>query len=229
MSNNIVQLQKRESWTKGGALVSHLEDSEITRLEERAAATIADPSTLGLWTFATATWILGIIFTGWIQQVGFTAIVPIVMVFGGVAQFIAGLYAFRRAYVLPATAFCVFGAFYTTVGFFFVLQAANTIGSTGASAMLFGFFLESLAFIAFALTIASMKTNFALMATFAALTVGYALVGIPYVSDNVDASTLGTIGGWFMVGSAFFAYYAGMAMVVNSTWNQTLLPIGGEP
>jgi succinate-acetate transporter protein len=34
---------------------------------------------------------------------------------------------------------------------------------------------------------------------------------------------------WFLVASAFFASYTGAAVVVNSTWKRTVLPIGGEP
>jgi len=40
---------------------------------------------------------------------------------------------------------------------------------------------------------------------------------------------IGNIGGWFLVASAFFAYYTGMALVVNSSWKRTIFPIGGEP
>ncbi|HUI97828.1 MAG TPA: hypothetical protein VLX44_18875 [Xanthobacteraceae bacterium] len=40
---------------------------------------------------------------------------------------------------------------------------------------------------------------------------------------------IGHIGGSVLVAWAFFAYYAGMALVVNSSWKRTIFPVGGEP
>lgn len=57
------------------------------------------------------------------------------------------------------------------------------------------------------------------------------LAGIPDLTDligNGRLGSVGNIGGWFLVASAFFAYYTGMAVVVNSSWQRTIFPIGGE-
>ncbi|HUZ33203.1 MAG TPA: hypothetical protein VMV19_14050 [Xanthobacteraceae bacterium] len=70
------------------------------------------------------------------------------------------------------------------------------------------------------------------MLTLFLLAAGYVLAGIPQMYDTVGTGTLGrigNIGGWFLVASAFFAYYTGMAVVVNSSWQRTIFPIGGEP
>ncbi|HZD92141.1 MAG TPA: acetate uptake transporter [Pseudolabrys sp.] len=232
MSETVVPLQKHESWTKGGPVVSHLRDDEISLLGERASATIGDPATLGLWGFATGTWITGTVIAGAFPTSALTACIPVLIVFAGMAQFIAGLYAFRRTNILASTAFCCFGAFNVTAAFFFALQAANTIGTTGAPMVLLGFLLESFGFIAFALAVAAIPTNAALVTVLGTLSVGYFLTGIPHLVNASGGSgwaVVGSIGGWFLVASAFFAYYTGMAMVVNSTWHRTILPIGGEP
>ena len=94
-ASTVVPLQRHESWTNGGGVVSHLDDSEITRLEERAAVTVADPSTLGLWGFATGTWMTGTIIAGVFPATAFTAVIPVLLVFAGITQFIAGLFAFN--------------------------------------------------------------------------------------------------------------------------------------
>jgi succinate-acetate transporter protein len=232
MSETVVPLNKHESWTKGGPVVSHLGDDEISLLSERASATIGDPTTLGLWGFATGTWIVGTVIAGVFPQSAFSATIPVLIIFAGIAQFIAGLYAFRRTNVLAATAFCSFGAFNVTAGFFFALQAAGTIGATGAPTVLLGFLLESFAFMALALMLAAIPTNLGLVIVLGTLAVGYCLSGIPNLANAPTApgwNIVGAIGGWFLVASAFFAYYTGMALVVNSTWNRTVLPIGGEP
>jgi len=228
----VVPLQKRERWTKAGPVVSHLGEEEISNLEERASATIGDPSTLGLWGFATGTWIAGTVIGGAFPHSSIVAVIPVLLVFAGVVQFIAGLFAFRRANVLAATAFCAFGAFNVTEAFFIALQSANTVGATGAPMILNGFLFESFAFIAAALTLAAMRTNVAFVCVLGALAIGYCLAGIPDLTGNAAPGGLaivGNIGGWFLVASAACAYYTGAAFVVNSIWNSTVLPIGGEP
>lgn len=228
----VVPLQKHERWTKAGPVVSHLDEEEISNLEERASATIADPSTLGLWGFATGTWIAGTVIGGAFPHSSIVAAVPVLLVFAGVVQFIAGLFAFRRANVLAATAFCAFGAFNVTEAFFIALQSANTVGATGAPMILNGFLFESFAFIAAALTLAAMRTNIALVCVLGTLAVGYCLAGVPDLTGGGvpgGFSIVGNIGGWFLVASAACAFYTGAAFVVNSTWNSTVLPIGGEP
>lgn len=228
----VVPLQKHERWTKAGPVVSHLDEQEISNLEERAIATIGDPSTLGLWGFATGTWMAGTVIGGAFPHSSIAAVAPVLFVFAGIVQFIAGLFAFRRANVLAATAFCAFGAFNVTEAFVIALQTANTIGTTGAPMILNGFLFESFAFIAAALTLAAMRTNAALVCVLGTLAIGYCLSGIPNLTGSAapgGLAIIGNIGGWFLVASAMCAYYTGAAFVVNSVWNSTVLPIGGEP
>ncbi len=227
MSNTVVNLPKRNNWTKGGPVVSQLNEEEITLLEARATATVADPTVLGLWGFATGTWIVGTVIADIFPASAFTATIPVLLVFAGLTQFIAGLFAFRRTNVLAAT-----GAFNVLTALLFAMQAHGTLAQTGDPMVIQGFVLESFAFIALALMLAAMRTNMGLVTVLGTLGIGYALSGIPDLANAMTApgwSIIKDIGGWFLVASAFFAFYTGMALVVNSTWNRTVLPIGGEP
>jgi succinate-acetate transporter protein len=225
----ITQLLKHENWTKAGPVVSRLPEEEIESLEDRAVATVADPAPLGLWGFATGTWVVGTVLAGVFPVSALTATIPVLVVFAGLAQFIAGLFAFRRANMLAATAFCSFGAFNVLTGMFFAMQARGILQATGDPMVLQGFILVSFGFIALALTIAALPTNAGLVITLGLLAVGYTLSGIPHLTGAGSKSLIAELGGWFLVGSAFFAYYTGMALVVNSSWHRTVLPIGGEP
>lgn len=226
----VTPLPKRESWTKSGPVVSHLQD-EIEFLEERATATIAAPAPLGLWDFATWTWITGTVIAGMFPPTALTATIPVLLIFAGFTQFIAGLFAFRRANVLSATAFCSFGAFNVltapVVRHAGDRQADHHWRSGDPAGLRAGIVCLHRA----ALTLAALRTNAALILTLALLTAGYALAGIANVTDSVGSGTfglIGNIGGWVLVASAFFAYYTGMAVVVNSSWNGTVFPVGGE-
>jgi len=250
---------ERETWTKSGPIITRMPDEEVLALEERAMATVGDPSALGLWGFATGTWILGTIIGGAIHiapaevaaakaaitaavpgQViaatpvysPFLAVVPVLLIFGGIAQFIAGLFAYRRASPLLATVFCCFGAFNVTAAVVFLLQATGGLPMplSGSTEVLFGFLLESFGFIALALGFAAMRNNLTLVAMLFVLAIGYILAGIPDLAAVQGGGwvVIGNIGGWFLVGSAVIAYYLGAAMVVNSSRHGPVLPIGGK-
>ncbi len=226
----VAPVPRRESWTKAGPVVSHLDETEITALEERTTATSADPSPLGLWALATGTWILGTVFGGAFPSSAFMGTFPVLLIFAGIAQFIAGLFAFRRTNVLWATAFCCLGSLYVTTAVFFLLAAGQAFPNAGDATIMQGFLLESFAFISLALAVAALPTNLAVFSVFACLTVGYALTGIPFLNGNYDVAgwaIIRDIGGWFLVAAGFFAFYTGMAIVVNSIWNRTVVPLGG--
>lgn len=226
------QVLKHENWTRSGPVVSRLPHDEIEILEDRVAVTSADPAPLGLWAFATGTWIAGTVIAGVFPTSDLTATIPVLLIFAGIVQFIAGLFAFRRANILAATAFCSFGAFNTVTATFLAMQAAGKLTVTGDPMVLQGFLFESFGFIALALTIAALRTNAGLVLTLGLLTIGYVLSGIPNLANSAGSGELGQIGnvgGWFLIASAFFAYYTGMALVVNSSWKRTIFPVGGEP
>lgn len=237
-----------ETWTRAGPVVTRMPDDEIFALEERAMVTVGDPSPLGLWAFATGTWIIGTVIGGAFgapaaatAQAGaggaapafaaLTAVVPVLLFFTGIAQFIAGLFAYRRASTLMATAFCCFGAFAVSAAFAFLLQAWGLLPSPigGSSQVLLGFLYESFGFIALALAFAAARINMTTVAWLGTLCVGFVLAGIPNLAAAQSGAwiAIGNIGGWFLVASAFFAYYLGMAMVVNSSAKRSVLPIGG--
>ena len=102
----------------------------MTTAEPRPAAArpteaaIADPAPLGLAGFGLTTLILSIVNAGWF---GNAAIVPLTgstlsmaVAYGGLAQFVAGLWAFRRGNTFAGTAFCSYGAFWFS--FFLLVQ-----------------------------------------------------------------------------------------------------------
>lgn len=228
-----LQVQDRAYWTKAGPIAApHRTEDDIVALEEQAMATVADPAPLGLWGFATGTWMAGAVLGGAFPADNLPAVAPVLLVFAGLGQFIAGLFAYRRTNSLAATAFCCFGAFNITAAVMFGLKVGNVTPAGANTPVFMGFLLLSFAFIATALCLAAMRTNAALVIVLGTLAIGYCLVGIPNVANAVGQpgwAGVGNIGGWFLCASAFFAYYTGAAIIVNSTWKRNLLPLGGQP
>ena len=76
-------------------------------------AYIADPGPLGLAGFAMTTFVLSVFNAGLITTSGVVAVVlPLALFYGGLAQFAAGLWEFRKGNTFGALAFCSFGAFW---------------------------------------------------------------------------------------------------------------------
>lgn len=231
---------RHESWTKAGPVVSHMPDTALETLEERSMATMGDSTPLGLWGFATGTWISAVVVGGLVSFGDMNAVAPIVLLFAGVAQFIAGLYAYRRVNSLLANAFCCFGAFNTVLGLLVMLEAAKLVPAAQGSNLIIGFFFESFGFIAFALALGALRANFATVAVLLTLAIGYVLGGIPFLDGTIahmaaggpggsSISIVGLIGACFLFISSLLAYYTGAAVLVNSTWKRHVLPIFGEP
>ncbi len=224
-------VDKHAAWTEGGPVVSRLPDLEIEMLEGRAAATVAEPSPMALFAFATGTWMVAVLFGGWSGPGAAEVLAPLLFLFAGVAQFIGGLYAYRRSNALAANAFCCYGALNAVAGVMLFLEMTVRLPVGPAAETMLGYLLCSFAFISLAFMVASLRRNWVMTALLGSLTAGYALLGI----NRFTMGPAGTLGGLAVAGAillflaAFFAYYLGTALVVNSTWGRRVLPVLGQP
>jgi len=135
--------QMIEHWTPAGPVKSPADIplDQITREEVRARAMVGDASALGLLGFATGTFTVSAIATGWFAAGDIPWTVPVLLVFAGIAQFIAGMWAFRRGDVFGGTAFGAFGAFNTTFAFWDLTMHPATLGGSAAAAPINGIWI----------------------------------------------------------------------------------------
>src|SRR2546426_3126907 len=80
------------------------------------APALADPAPLGLAAFALTTFVLSAHNAGLFGTVGNTIVVGLAIFYGGLAQFMAGVWLFPRGDNFTATAFFTFGAFSLSLG-----------------------------------------------------------------------------------------------------------------
>lgn len=228
-------VERHEIWTDAGPVFSHLPDSTIQTLREQSTATVADSSALAFWGFATGTWMAATLLGGFVSASYGLSLAPVLIVFAGIAQFIAGLYAFRRANALNATVFTCFGAFNAVAGIMLLLGLANMAASPSGFHVMLGFLLESFAFISLALAAGAVQRNLVLTALLLFLCVGYCLSGIGQFGFSAGPGQQGGLGaiaeagGACLFASALLAFYLGAAIIMNSTWRRDMLPIMGEP
>jgi succinate-acetate transporter protein len=186
---------------------------------------IAAPSILGLFGFAGATFIVAAHAARWF---GTTAspeyLFPFAAVFGGVAQFAAGMWAFKARDALATAMHGMWGAFWMAFGILFLLVATGTltVPATGAFPPLAYWFFV-LAVITGCGMLASIAESLGLFATLLTLAVGSALLGIHYLVGGLGWQHTG---GWVLVASAICATYTATAMMLEGSFGRVVLPLG---
>jgi uncharacterized protein len=190
-------------------------------------ARIADPVPLGLAGFAAATFTVSTILAGWFDVRDLAVTIPILLVFGGVAQFVAGLWAYARSNVLASVAFCSFGAFYASLALLFWMQAThlvNPITAPGSDqSKVAGVYILMFALIAAYLCLAALGENRMLAAVLGLLTLSY--LGVGTGTWIGGSNWVMVIGGYAGIVSALLAFYLSAAIVVNSEHKRAVLPV----
>lgn len=91
---------------------------------------IAPPAALGLAGFSASTWITASwIARWWGGPESPTVFFPFVALFGGLAQFIAGLFGFKARDTLVTVINTMWGAFWMSIGVVYLLTATGTLPS----------------------------------------------------------------------------------------------------
>jgi uncharacterized protein len=212
----------RELWTKAGPVVSALPPQEVLTLQERAEASVGEPGAMGLFGFAVGTLLIAVPISGQLPQTTIPAALPAVLVFAGIAQFVAGFIAFRKGVTFAGTAFCCYGANNTLIATYYLFAATGVVAGTSADRILLGVELFCFAYISLVLAVAAAKVNLEFVLILLALVPGFAL---PAVTQVGGGAAFGHVGGWFLIASAALAFYGASALVLNSAYQRTVLPL----
>ncbi|KFF58802.1 hypothetical protein JF66_15840 [Cryobacterium sp. MLB-32] len=197
-------------------LPASVQNSPATGPAPRPA--IADPAALGLGAFALTTFVLSLANSGIIPTAG-AAVVGLALFYGGIAQFAAGMWEFIKGNTFGATAFTSYGAFW--LAFWWLLTNPETEAAAGAAGI--GAFLLAWTIFTAFMTVAALKTNVMLVALFAAATLTFLALTVGAFSGITGIHQLG---GWIGLVTAGIAWYGSFAIVTNTTWKRTALPVG---
>jgi len=187
---------------------------------------LGNPGPLGLAGFAATTFVLscfnaGVLIDGRLES----SVLPLALFYGGIAQFIAGLYEFRSNNTFGATAFCSYGAFWASfAGYVYFIVPTIATGEVGYKENeATGLFLLVWTIFTFYMTIASWRVSWALFAVFFPLTITFILLTAGAFANNKHTTE---VGGWCGIVTAFAAWYASAAVVINNSWGRAVFPIG---
>ena len=182
---------------------------------------LADPGAWAVLAFATTSFMLGVYNTHLIGQGSLPIVFPVAFFFGGLIQILVGLLEVGRGNVFGAVVFGSYGPFWVIFGAIQVWFAKmSTASSVGAGVALF---LAMWAVLTFFFLIASLRTDWVLVAIFALIFLGLVLLAIGFQSGSL---TWIKAGGWVTIAFAILAWYHAAADVINFTFGRQILSVG---
>ncbi len=220
MTRNIeMEYQRGAHYTGDGA------EADYWREHARIALTpIAPPSILGLYGFAGATLVVAAHLAGWYGGTNSNLyLFPFAAFFGGLAQFLAGMFAYRARDGLATAMHGMWGAFWMAFGTLNLLFATGTLRDPGAHFPELGFWFIALGAITAVGAFAALAENAALTAVLTTLAAGSLFAAAGYLSG---ATGWTHVAGWCFVFSAGFAWYTASAMMLEGSFKRVVLPLG---
>jgi uncharacterized protein len=189
---------------------------------------VAAPSILGLFGFAAATFMVAANMAGWYGNTDTPLVLfPFALTAGGIAQFLAGMWAYRARDAIATAMHGIWGSFWIAYGLYTllialgVLPAATT--SSGSAPGAFGLWFVVLAAITWVGAIAATADNTALTALLVMLAAGSTLLAIALLAAT---PTVLVIGAYLLIISALIAWYLAAAMMLEAAFNRPVLPTG---
>jgi len=193
---------------------------------------IADPAPLGLAAFALTTFLLSAANAGWMNSATGNAWLPYALAYGGLAQFLAGMWEFRNRNVFGATAFGSYGAFW--LGLFFWVEFVATRGPkaplsaalayAAATGKDLGWILLAFAIFNTYMLIFSTQLNTAVFLVFLTLEATEIILFIGFFANS---SGVHKFGGYIGILTALVAWYTSAAGVMNGVKGKPVVPVGG--
>ncbi len=186
---------------------------------------IANPAALGLGGFALTTFLLSIHNAMGPKTEPLLVFFGFAIFYGGLAQFMAGMWEFKTGNTFGATAFSTYGAFWMGVAATVALVLTGKLAVTDVTSTL-AWILTAFAIFNTYMLIWSSRTNMATFLVF--LTLEITEILLAWGNFNGDAAGVGlvSIGGWFGVLTAAVAWYTSAAIVANSMRPTPILPVG---
>lgn len=173
---------------------------------------IADPAPLGLACFALTTFMLSTFNAGLLPKSAEVAILGVALFYGGITQFFAGMWEFVKGNTFGALAFSSYGAFWMSL--WYLLVHANLRPEDSAKGV--GIFLLAWTIFTLYMTVVTHHVSGLLFGLFLILSVTFVFLT---VGAFAASAAMTQIGGFLGLITAFVAWYASFAGVLNTKHN----------
>lgn len=188
---------------------------------------VSAPSVLGLFGFAAATTIVAGNWAGWYgNSVSFVYYAPFILLFGGVAQLLAGMWSYKARDTLATAMHGMWGSFWVAWGIMWLLVGSGGLPVPPFSKVYFpafGMWFVMLGLLTGIGALVAIAKNLGMFAWLGLLSAGSCLLAAGYISGGLGVEQAG---GWVLVASAGAAIYTGASLLLAETYGRTILPLG---
>jgi uncharacterized protein len=181
---------------------------------------LADPGPLGLAAFALTTFVLSFFNAGLVSDKAEPIVFGLTLAYGGLAQFLAGMWEFRTGNTFGAVAFSSYGAFWLSFWAYVQFYADKIPAADAGHAV--GLYLIAWGIFTTYMFVASLRTTAAVATVFGLLAITFFALGIGDAGAHTGITKLG---GWLGLATALVAWYASFAGVTNATFGRVVLPV----
>lgn len=189
----------------------------ISAVQTGLPAKLGNPAVVGLAGFGGTTLMLQF------HNLGLTGVGPVLwlgIVFGGLAQFLAGYQEHKMGNNFGYTAFTGYGAFWISLA---AILIAKNYGLFPVSATDLGWFLVMWTGFTGILLIGSVKISRAMFLTFLTLFVGFVLLDVEHFGAGEIYGTLAAID---LIACALLAWYMMAHVIYLDLFGRDVLPVG---
>lgn len=178
----------------------------------------ANPLPLGLFGFALTTILLNI------HNAGFFPVDSMIMgmgiFFGGFAQFVAGVMAWKKGNNFASIAFMSYGAFWLTLVFLWL--APGVLGAQKPDPVSMGCYLTMWGVFTFVFFLQTLKGHTVGKLLFGSLALLFFLLA---ASNFMESGAMLNFAGWVGIVCGSLAFYEASAIMINGTYQKTILPL----
>lgn len=191
---------------------------------------IANPGALGLFSFASTTFILSLYNVN-ARNINVPNVVVGMAIFcGGLAQLLAGMWEFPRGNTFGGTAFSSYGVFWMSFATIYIPGSGVTAAygeNTNELHQAVGIYLMTWFVVTSLLLIAALRRNIGFIFLFFTLDMAFLLLAIgSFYPTNIAITKAG---GAFGIIAALTAYYCGLSELLIPAESWFGLPLGGIP
>ncbi len=185
---------------------------------------IAAPSILGLYAFAGSTLIVAAELAGWYGSPQTPQyLFPFAAAFGGVAQFAAGMWAYKARDAIATAMHGMWGSFWIGFGILQLMFATGTLPEPQGAFPALGFWFIALAWITIMGTVAATAENKALTTVLGTLSLGAIFAAI---AELLGSEAWTVLAGYTFIVSAICAWYTASALMFEGVAGKPVLPVG---
>jgi uncharacterized protein len=177
---------------------------------------IGNPAVVGLAGFGLTTLLLQF------HNLGVCSLGPVLamgLIFGGVAQMIAGFQEQKTGNNFGYSAFVAYGAFWIGLSIIFILNYLKIYESSATDV---GFYLLGWALYTLIMLIASFRIHVAMVVTFTSLLIGFILL----VIGHFGHPAMNVVAAFDLIICALSAWYMMAGIIINDLAGKTVIPFG---